>query len=248
MSAASPLRWLPAAVLHAIENVVDECWARWQADWHCAGKGRVQAVNAADSGAKLLTWHAIPSREGAIWSEQAPLRSTIAHALFGERSLSAGGIAARVVERAESDLLQALKGLAGPAGGPQETARLFDRWSGAVVLRLPLNEGVIRILVAPEPAEALAGAEVPAGALGQLPPLDPLAAVIESRAVRASVELAECDVAIGELRDLAVGDVLRLQHLLSAPVAVRVAGRAICNARLGRRGIAKAVALSRAAD
>jgi len=77
--------------------------------------------------------------------------------------------------------------------------------------------------------------------------LEPLVSAIEAsgnRPVMLDVELEGCELEVGALQGLQVGDVVRLSHGLQSPASVRHAGMSFCSAYLGRRGGRKAVELA----
>ena len=73
--------------------------------------------------------------------------------------------------------------------------------------------------------------------------LAPVVEGISQLAVRASVELAGCEIDLGDLQALKVGDILRVPHALEQPMLVQVGDRPVCAAYLGRRGNSRAVEL-----
>jgi flagellar motor switch protein FliM len=69
-------------------------------------------------------------------------------------------------------------------------------------------------------------------------------AALAERPLELHVELEGCELDVGALQDLQVGDVVRLAHGLDRPVCVRHAGASLCHAYIGRRGNRKAVELA----
>jgi hypothetical protein len=122
------------------------------------------------------------------------------------------------------------------------SAALARVGSGAVeaVLHAPLGE---RLLLGPE-----AAARWRRSAHDQAPPVrEPLAsatAALASRSLAVQVELEGCELEVGVLRDLQVGDVVRLEHGLQSPATLRHAGAPLCRGYLGRQGNLKAVELA----
>jgi flagellar motor switch/type III secretory pathway protein FliN len=67
-------------------------------------------------------------------------------------------------------------------------------------------------------------------------PLEPLRGAIESGTVRLEVLAGEAEMAVGELATLRLGDVIKLNHKLERPLAVRIhEGEAIGTGYLGTR-------------
>jgi flagellar motor switch/type III secretory pathway protein FliN len=172
----------------------------------------------------------------------------VALQLFGP-DVAPGSIAQEVADACERDaLLRIGKALhLEPCTGvsrmpPRHAARA---WGGTVTATLPLG---ISVLMTADVAGSLlkscgvvrAAPLKPAGDLTRL--TDALAAV----PYPLEVELDGCEMDIGALKELQVGDVLRLQHPLDAPASVRVPGGAtLFHGFLARSRGRKAVELAR---
>ena len=108
----------------------------------------------------------------------------------------------------------------GPCAGPAHSA--LSAWSGSLVVSLPfgarllLAAGAVRKLVAAA-GGAPSGPRRATGALLGIPE------AIGDRELRIEVSLEGCDIEIGALQDLQLGDVLRLRQGLDKPASVSVA-------------------------
>jgi hypothetical protein len=240
------LAWWSASQLAAAEARVHEAWTQWHQAWLGAlvPGARVGCVNAHEAALPVAGWHALAEQPGRWIADANAARELLAMELTGEAHPAHASVGAQLVATAwdalRACLLALFPGGEGEVGAPE--ARLLQPWSGAIALQLPLGAAGISVLLDARGAAHL----IPAarGARAALPALHPLDSAARSGTARLSVELSECEISLGDLHGLAVGDVLRLDHELTRPLTLRLDGATLCSARLGRRGIAKAVALA----
>ena len=118
----------------------------------------------------------------------------------------------------------------------------FNPWSGGVIASLSSPALSMRLLLNGAcVGKALGAARKPDSLKSD--PLPPVREGMSLHRTRVSVELASCEIDIGSLQKIRLGDVVRLSHSLEEPMHVKVDGKQICCAYLGRRGIFKAVEL-----
>lgn len=205
----------------------DAVLGAWASDWgippalctavDCSaveGAGNVpwQGLGGADSGAAWIHWTA----EG---------RAQLAAALF-RGATQVTPLIEEVSGACWSDaLLRMRSSLALPGMGPYAAPAVstLSAWSGAVVVSLPFRA---RLLLAADAVRKLVaearGAPAPARP-GASRPLLGIPEAIGERALRIEVHLEGCDIEIGALQDLQLGDVLRLRQALDKPASVSVA-------------------------
>jgi flagellar motor switch/type III secretory pathway protein FliN len=167
------------------------------------------------------------------------------NALFRDAS-STGMLARAVAAGCRQDAIKrvaSLLGLACAAGdAPPPSALLARAGSGAVEALVTAAPG-LRLLLAPEVAAKWCrgtGARLP----DQRERLAAATSALAAFPVRLHVGLEGCELELAALQGLQVGDVVRLDHSLATPVAVRNGKEHFCHAYLGRRGNRKAVELA----
>jgi hypothetical protein len=203
-------------------------------------------------------------------AEEPPHLAAIAAALFDERvtpwsSARAGepgaaaegsSIAEATASAAWADLWFRLDeawrcgsaGLGSPARVVPPGA--WATWSGALLLSVPLLDGILRLLLTGDRVEEAlrpsGGAPSPAV---QGAPLRPAWSAAAGRRVTLCVTMQPFELELGSLAGLRVGDILQTDHPLHAPLAVAMAdgggdGAApICTAYLGCAGPNRAAEL-----
>lgn len=263
---ASPLRWWTAPQLDALASCLDAPWRQWLADWGLAPQGGgvavqcMQAHEAHDLAA--LQWELLGARSGAVaWiavgSQHGP--AAMHSALFGMPGQAlkqpVEGIAAEVAGAAWRDaqhrLAQALM-LDEPAGVAPPPASLLKPWSGAVVATLSLRGAAVHAMLGAQTVQAWLVAHggglatttaARAKAAGNL---EPVAQALAARVLPVRAELDGCEIGLGALQGLRVGDVVRLSHALDAPLRMVGPGREhLGGGWLGQRAGVKAVELMR---
>lgn len=266
---ASPLRWWTAPQLNALAEGLDAPWRQWLDDWGLAPQHgvAVQCVLAHETpGQRTLQWEPIGARADAVaWIAAGPQggRAAMYRALFGnpgqalELPISgiAGAMAGEVAGAAWCAALHCLAQalmLDGPAGLAPPPPFLWLRWSGAVVASLPLHGNGVHALLDAQTVQAWLGAR--GGALatntiaraGSTASLQSVALAMAANVLPVRAELDGCEIALGALQELRVGDVVRLSHALDAPLRMAGPGQEHLGAGwLGQRAGVKAVELMR---
>lgn len=246
MKQARELAWWSAGQLGALEARMGEAWLQWHRDWlgELPQGARVACANAHEADATRHAWQSVSAAQDGVWiADLQHARALVAHELTGESEPAQDAVAAQLAGAAWAAALSTMQPwLASAEVEAVPGGALFEPWSGAVVAQLPLGTGAIALLLDASAVTRLA--PVLPQAATPLPRLHPLGSAVHAGTARLSVELTECAITLGDLHGLAIGDVLRLDHELTRPLALRLDGATLCNARLGRRGIAKAVALA----
>lgn len=261
------LAWWSSAQLDSVSIPLEAAWIAWSQAWLPDGAARGLALDCkmAHDRAHLAEahWTSLGARGSAhAWiaaGEDGPVVA-LAQALFGkgqfgDRGGAGGeGIAESVAQRAWTDLRRLLRSalhIDEEPGKSELEMQLFRPWSGCVAIRLVtdgmscfllLNAQCVQTLLKASPH--LAPVQVttpkarPAGVENALAP----------RKIALRIELTACELELGSLQDLRVGDVVPLQHSLEAPLHVNLAdGAPLCAAFLGKQGNKKAIELVRLA-
>jgi hypothetical protein len=167
----------------------------------------------------------------------------VTHALWGEpvgEAVIARAIAGRCQVDLESRLRASLQLEAAAQGA--EFPPLCDAWSGALQASLPW--GVALWLDADAVAKVLQAQLRPAQKPASLPPVESLLEAMAPQLLQLQVHLADVELELGEVQGLRVGDVVRVNHSLHAPLQVREPqGSVLFNASLARNGGRRAVEL-----
>jgi hypothetical protein len=205
-----------AAVLHGVVRA-------WAADWGV----RLEPAEQSTCG---------PAKEDDISSKACPLGSSavgaawriatcgtaLGHRLFS-RDVADGSLAAQVVEACERDawvrIRNALDLRDDRTDGFPPLANLCRAWAGTARVNLPL--GLCMLLTAPLvnallKEQGVARAKVSPARDALIPVREALA----NTSYPVQVQLDGCEIDMGALSDLQVGDVLRIRHSLDAPAAV----------------------------
>jgi hypothetical protein len=261
---AAPLAWWTPQQLDEVAAVVRGAWTSWTQDWVLVSpqfppSGDANCSLAHDTlGLAETSWCPLGTRQGAAaWIELRPgPTDKIRDALFGADSAGVAleprdGIALAVAQSAWSALLDALRETLGVERDDSQISpapELFKPWSGCVKVARPnavaahsllLNGLCVRRLLA-LPSLPVSGQRQ----VSQVP-LSPLAEALSASKVLVRAELAGCELDIGDLEDLAVGDVVALAHALDEPLQVAFARDRLCAAFMGRQGGFKAIELVR---
>ncbi|MBC5785106.1 FliM/FliN family flagellar motor switch protein [Ramlibacter sp. USB13] len=122
-------------------------------------------------------------------------------------------------------------------GAPADA--VWSYWSGAVIARLP-GQGVLLL----EAGLVRAVLGVAARARTEQPVV-PLHDAISPGALRVQVELAGCELPLGEVTGLQLGDVIRLQHPVGVAARVCHEGTVLCDGWLARSRGRRAIELAR---
>lgn len=263
-AAAQPLYWWSTAELAEMARRLQPLWEAWLRDWAVqpdTDSMRAECLGAVDGPAlAAAAWSPLGSNAGAMaWIHvagdfAAPGASLLFGSLAGGRPpIGQGPIASAVWREAEGELVQALRRCLGVTGDDRMGSpgeQLFKPWAGAVVaslgsdstsgVKLLLNPQALQPLLAvckPRSAQAPVQAPVPAE-------LCSVEAAVSGYDVQIQVTLKPCELDLGTLSELRLGDIIPLPHSLDAPLIVSIGRNALCAGFLGRRGAARAIELA----
>lgn len=247
LPAAAALRGWAAGEVRVIEAALASVLEAWAGDWQVSAPGAIAGMAASEGrAAQPGPWICVGAAAGACaWLQWEPEQAGhIAQRWFGAGAQT-GAVVASVLDACRQDALQriaAALGLAPSAQAPGPAQTLWHSWSGALVMRcdgvgvLLMDAGVVRRFGAgPRPQQ----------------PSTPLVCVrdaLRSTRMELQVDLDGCELAVGELQGLQVGDVLTLRHRLDAAARVtRPEGDTVLSGWLARVRGRKAVELAAAA-
>lgn len=228
---------------------IDAVLASWASDWGIPPALRTAVAFGPVEAAGEVPWQVLGGAgTGAAWTHSADdTRTQLARALFrGLPHVTA--LIGEIAQDCWSDALSRLRtSLAltdtGACAGP--AASTFSAWSGSVALRLPFGA---HLLLAADVVRPIAAAEATAPATARVLASRPLLGIPEAignRELRVEVQLEGCDIEMGVLQDLQLGDVLRLRQQLDKPASVSVAdGAAVFSGFLVRSRGRKAIELA----
>jgi hypothetical protein len=262
------LAWWSSAQLEQILIPLRAASDEWSRGWLRREEGRRAAVVGAMAHERTALsgsrWMPLGTRGGALaWIDVADAEAvaTVSRALFATDASSepthahpptiAHAVAKKSWMELRSGLLGALL-LDGVVEQERPEPGLFKPWSGAVVIELPRIAGTpVAILVNRACAEALV--QRGAARTRSIQPIRgrqyepvPVISALAPRKIGLRVELNECELELGSLQNLQIGDVVPLPHGLHVPLRLNLAhGATVCNAFLGRRGELKAIKLLR---
>jgi hypothetical protein len=262
-----PLLWWSSAQLDAVGGRVATAWSAWMRDWvRTPAAGEAEALPAHERpDREKASWVCLGTRgDAAAWIQvRTEPRAEAFEMLFAIEAILAGGGAAgqegigqAVATRAWAALADALCAaleLAPGEGQSHPDGESFKPWSGCVVVslagagRLPrtllLNAACARALLGP-----LAAAPAMDASRKSAAALVPLAQALAGRKLPLRVELSSCELDLGTLEGLRIGDIVPLPHSLEAPLTVSTAQDVrICTGFLGRHAGFKAIELAREA-
>lgn len=260
------MRWWAAGQLDLICKKIDAVNAEWSKDWLANGENHLTQAALASAWPRkqeiLADWRQVSGAGAQTFWMKIPSRHLehLQHAMFtasGPASISSnskGVIGKSVASQAWEEYLGKLTDLLSPAqidisaGVPPQN--LFKAWSGAVQLEIQWC-GVKLVLVLNQACvEQLLGPDVLAEdenkrRLSRTAPTSKLLSIaqaVQHKKVRVRVELSSCDIELGNLQQIQVGDVIPLPHGLEQPLQVKFAsGEALCLAFLGTRATKKAI-------
>jgi hypothetical protein len=244
---ARPLYWWDERGLQSLAKALEDQLARWRAAWgigcDAAGLRCQPAGQLPDAVGDWLAFDAAGTAQ-AWFCVRDDKDAGLLQALF-PGVVAPGPLACSVAGACRRDAIERIATLLGLACVDERAeapaAALTRVGSGAVEADLAAPPGA-RLLVGPEVA-----ARWRKGRKQQLRPREVLVAATEAatnESLLLQVELDGCELEVGALQGLQVGDVVRLDHGLQTPASVRHGGEPLCNAYLGRRGNRKAVELA----
>lgn len=257
------LVWPTAHELNDIARWFSQLLAKWSLDWSINPvsdyRVSVQLAHESQSGYEQR-WRRFGEENSCVWMLGfANISGLVDVEIFGEymSSRSGSALAPRIVEDAQRDLMDKL--LAGLA--LEATLALDDAveemipankrklWSGTICLCAIFGRGELTMLVDWNVLKPmLSVTSKPDLAQPKMKqdksPLVPILQSVKHESVRLHVELNPVELDLANLRNLSIGDVLRLGHSLDEPIKVQtLSGEQLCFAYLGKYGDQKAIEL-----
>lgn len=237
--------------LDAVAAKIAPVWADWLADWGVKIDAPLRC-SAAEAGEQEAGWVVIAHEaDRRAWLVAASAESLIGAALFGAHQPPKPSAASSVADQALRDLMNRLSAalkLEPVDRRPASDLPPRGAWSGTVLVALPFPRP-LRLLLNAACVAAIAPATAAAAQASsgtRRCELVPLESAIARQLVRLKVELHACELDLGTLQALHVGDVVQLPHALDVPVQVLSAERQLlCAGYLGRLGSRKAIELVR---
>lgn len=259
------LHWPGRQRLEALAGRVSEVLGRWRRTWldDCAPPAleTVCATAAQDlENSNWRIWRQGIDADDSIWISGGLGPPQILQLLLRPQpgaSKAIGRVAAGLAQEALDDLLETMRqalsdgmptNAVSSAGVASTIPAMHCRaWSGAVRLRIPLAAGSSLFLhLGPARVRALSDAPPARRPLAPIRPPASLQEALDRHPARLRVTLSEVEISLGQLQDLAVGDVLLLPHPLTQALHVVTGqGQTVCAAYLGQAQGAKAVELVR---
>ncbi len=260
------LRWWGAGQLDLICKKIDVLNGGWSKDWLANGESHSAIAKLASESPNkqeiLADWRQVSGVGAQTFWMQIPSRHLehLQHAMFtasGSASISPnskGVVGKSVADQAWEDYLGRLTDLLSSArvdisaGVPPQN--LFKTWSGAVQLEIQWCGVKLVLVLSQACVEQLLGPDVLAESenkrrLSRTAPTSKLLSIaqaVQHKKVRIRVELSSCDIELGNLQQIQVGDVIPLPHGLEQALQVKFAsGDALCLAFLGTRATKKAI-------
>lgn len=260
---ARPLLWWTDSQLWMLGSRVNGIWSAWIRDW---------VPGAAPSEAAAVVAHEQPALEKANWVTlgrrgaaaawvhiQTDIAAEVSQTLFAARGAARpagdGALAQAVALLAWEALADGLRTSLHLDRHPEQacpTALSFQPWSGCALVSLAgpfrplgallLNGACVRAaLDIPEVALSRRAAET-----GSREALTPWVVALAGRKLPVRAELSACELDLGTLQSLRIGDIVPIPHALDAPLFVSAsADIRVCSGFLGRHGEAKAIELAR---
>ena len=238
------------AQLDLVAGTLTRSWDLWLRDWGPEAAGPLRCRPATAGDAKAGWQPAAHGGERRAWLAAQTLQ-VVGAALFNSPHMTEAGAARRVAADAFADLracIAAALKLVPVLSDAEAVDPATGPWCGSVAVELPLaGHSLCLMLNAPCVAGLLPPA-VPADAPGRLGAADLVApqAAMSGQIVALKVELSACELDVGTLQSLRIGDVLPLSHSLDEPARVLGPGdQHVCDAYLGKQGSRKAAELTR---
>lgn len=249
---ALPLRAWRDAELAALAQIVQEPVQAWRAAWGLPAQPSPVPCPSPTASDQEPEWRLIAAGgQGAAWLALAPdFEQGLARSLCGVEAVHsplARGVIAACRDDLPARLLAALRMTAAPGVQP-EPARAASPWTGQATVDLDI--GARLLLDATAVATILRGNSValdkPAVAAARAP-LTPIHGAVAGMRLPLQARLADCELEVGNLQDLCVGDIVPLRHRLDEPLQVRDASDALVfGGFLARQGPRKALELAAA--
>lgn len=260
----SELIWPDDQQLSTIQVFFQHLVSDWCVNWlgSAASVPKVIARLAHDSDADfVLPWRRVGDQRDCFWvANFSELKANLSSQIFkAEACGSAGSLQAKLEEDAVADFInrfaQALRieTDARINSGIDEKLRLNEilPWSGSVHVSIPFLKGTTEFLIAWDVLMMnVVGEKTSSNAklASQYSPakLSKLSDALNKEPVFMTVEMSPAELDILSIRNLCVGDVIRLGHSLDEPLSLKTeTGEVVCFAYLGKHADHKAIELIR---
>jgi hypothetical protein len=254
-----PLLWWSATELAALSGRMEAAFRDWLQQWSAVGSRALLSVCSTLAWEDIDridgTWSVLGARSSQqAWVSVGALGPSVSNWLFDRDATDrAALIAAALGREAAQDLLRAFRAalmLDTVAANNAPAAQLVRPWSGAVRIRIGMQDSDSNLHVLVNGAAAAAVMHPRADEQATAPPASPnltcLSEACAGQSVRLDVKLTPCELEPGALRNLQPGDIVPLPHLLEVPLPVHFGGKPVCEGFLGRLGEAAAIELIRA--
>lgn len=249
---AQPLLAWSTAQQRCLQDLLHKLLIDWQTAWSTGGAVADVTIGIPATGSEervLWSLEGVPAQQA-----EATARRALEATLFGSEVHApapvgaAPVIALEVAQAAWSDWQQRLQAALGtsPALSTDDlpdshgTGTVAPIWSGALCAKLPWC-GTSWSLQLPGPVvqrllrSAGAAASAPSGAAVSSPLVD-LASALHAQALTLHARLSDVTLTLGELEQLAIGDVVRLPQRLDAPLQLMgPRDEPLCEAWLGQQ-------------
>jgi hypothetical protein len=252
-AAARPLVAWSDNQLGVLGRTVDRALAGWAADWGLRAPWTAPVRCGAPAQAEGSAWEWLAGAgETASWTcSGKSAAQELTRALFAGAA-DATPLLLEIGQACWDDALgrvRAMLPLSAADGAPAEPgAWALAPWGGSALVDLPagarllLQAAVVRACVDAAGPAPQAATPVRSG-----PATVPVERALAASALQLQVQLDGCELDVGSLQDLQVGDVLRLRHALDAPAAVSLAdGVPLFTGFLARSRGRKAVEIAQA--
>lgn len=260
----SELIWPDVQQLSAVQVFFQHLVSEWCIKWLGSAEVAPTVVVrlAHDSDANFdLPWRRFGDKREGFWvASFSELKANLGSQIFKtEASGSAGSLQAKLEEDAASDFIdrfsQALRiDMDAPANSSiDEMVRLQETmpWSGSVHVSIPFLKSTVEVLIDWEALNNNVVGEnltskAKLGAQNSLPKLAKLSDALNKEPVYLTIEMSQVELDIFSLRNLGIGDVIRLAHSLDEPLSLKTeTGEIVCSAYLGKHIDHKAIELIR---
>lgn len=237
---ARPLVAWRSAQLQRVADLLQAVCVAWAEEWGIDLAGTPEATCQPADAVAAGPWQPLAQGDAA-WQREAGFARAVALALWSTEACTP--VAAAVLHSCRRDLLARLRAAGrwlAPGDAIPPTVAAAPPWSGRVVVILPLgmtlllDAGAMRQLLGDEAGRRLA----------PQPAVTSVAAALARSRLGVRVRLEGCEMALGSLKDLRLGDVLRLGHRVGAPALVEAQGCCAFGGFLVRSGGRKAVELA----
>lgn len=250
------LRWWTAPQLAGLALRFERVTHDWCAAWGFPAPAALMCMRAHECpGAQADDWRlwaAQGERQVLLRSKESPavqLLSALFDPATGE--CAHDSMASQLAHQAWCALQEAWRGVCGIALVAHSDAAMMTpadslAWSGAVILsfdgwlanlQLYLNPACAAELMHISPRDQLAASSQPS--------VSDLFEALQDTSLPLRFALADVEIELGSLQNLALGDVIRLPHLLEAPLHAHLGDDIACTAYLGQRQGRRAVELQR---